>query len=113
MVPVMPDRQQRRVPGRGKFGLRRGRQGPRGRRQTAPGQDNGETPEQSRFHQRLLLAVAAQPRRRRFQRFRPKLCSRSRNRCEQTGAAGYSAKGGVSPSGRPTWNTLRVFPISV
>ena len=25
----------------------------------------------------------------------------------------YSGNGGVSPSGRPTWNTLRVFPISV
>ena len=28
-------------------------------------------------------------------------------------AVGYSGKGGVSPSGRPTWNTLSVFPISV
>jgi hypothetical protein len=58
------------------------------------------------------LSRDSNPRRRRFQRFRPKLCSRSRNRCEQMGA-GYSGKGGVSPSGRPTWNTLRVFPISV
>jgi hypothetical protein len=54
MVPVMPDRQQRHVSHGGGFGQRRGRQGLSRRRQDGPGQDNGETPEQSRFHQRLL-----------------------------------------------------------
>src|SRR5580704_2450706 len=49
--------------------------------------------EQSRFHQRLLLAVAAQLRRRRFQRFRPKLCSRSRNRCEERACRRLFRKG--------------------
>ena len=28
-------------------------------------------------------------------------------------AAGYSGKGGVSPSGSGTWNTFNMFPISV